>query len=345
MFFRKIFPFAFSLIFSFAGVAEAIEPLPAASSKTPKPSHSISTERPTEIKIFMRMSDRLFQELTHDVVKVSMPVRECAEGMPIRGQATGKGRTDVQLDISSEKAEFLISLTGTAVASLQADAGPANANLTSHLRFTSQKRFRFDGVQFTSDPATSTSHNNTTIDQISAKRNGIGGRFIERIGSRIADRTAPEVNVMAEGMSQKLISKTFDQIASNLLVKLNQTTTFEKTVVKHFPETKRWEYRLATRPSFLLAGIGPPGATFPEFLNAETEKLEAMMELWLPLTPNEATILKVADELGVTHKLLAEFLTEKEADAIAKEVKLTRRGEWSVIQIGMPHVLPKKGEQ
>jgi hypothetical protein len=53
----------------------------------------------------------------------------------------------------------------------------------------------------------------------------------------------------------------------------------------------------------------------------------------------------VADELGVTHKLLADFLTEKEADAIAQEVKLTRRGEWSVIQIGLPHVLPKKGEQ
>ncbi len=141
---------------------------------------------------------------------------------------------------------------------------------------------------------------------------------------------------MAEGMSRKLISKTFDDIATELLSKLNRTTNFQKTVVKHFPEAKRWEYRLATRPNFLLTGIGPPGAAFPEFLNAENETVEAMMELWLPLTPSEATLLQMANDLGVTHDLLAEFLTEKEATKIAKEVKLIRRGEWSVIQVGLP---------
>lgn len=78
MFFSEILPFAISLISSFAVVAAAIELSPTALSKTPKTSHSVSTDRPAEIKIFMRMSDRLFGELTNDVVKLSMPVRECA---------------------------------------------------------------------------------------------------------------------------------------------------------------------------------------------------------------------------------------------------------------------------
>ena len=293
-----------------------------------------------EIKIVLRISKELFDDLTQDVVEMSLPIKECVEGMPLTGQASGEGRTSVEMQTSDESAEFLITMKGTGTASLRADVGPVIARLTSRAQFTSQKKFRFDGIQFHADETSTSSQNKTTIDRICAKRRGPVGRLIEHVGRRMADKATSEINSVAQEFSEDMLSQAFDELGVELLTELNQTTKFEETVKKYFPETETWKYHLATRPHYLLAGAGPPGASFSESLSGSDEQLEALMEMWLPLTPGQAALLELVGELDVAYDFLREFLPEEDAKGMAEDVKLIRRGDWSVIQFGLPKPKP-----
>lgn len=331
------FPVQIHIIGALLGVITTLAPADEAA-----PSAPLAATENEEIKIFLRISRELFEELTQDDIQMTRPVQRRVAGMPLTGQASGEGRTSIQLDTSNEHAEFLVTVTGNAIGLLKSDVGPATAKLTTRARFTSQKRIRFDGTTFRSLPAGTSNCNKTSVDRICAKRKGPIGRLVECVGRRMADKATPEINAVAEKITQEMLSQAFDELASELITELNQTTKFEETVNKYFPQTKSWKYRLATRPDYLLAGVGPPNASFPDFLTAEDKEPEALMEMWLPLTPGQAAILELVGELDVAHDLLSEFLSEEDAKEIADDVQLVRRLDWSVIQIGLPKAETKE---
>ena len=168
-----------------------------------------------------------------------------------------------------------------------------------------------------------------------AKTSGPIGHLVEIVGQRIADKVTPQINSVAEDISQEMLSQTFDAAATELIAELNQTTAFEQTVNKYFPETKLWKYHLATRESFLLAGVGPPGASFPEALGRDDGQPLALLEMWVRTTPGQAAMLELVADWDLAHDLLRDFLPESEAAELAEDVRVTRRGDWSVIQIGL----------
>lgn len=59
------------------------------------------------------------------------------------------------------------------------------------------------------------------------------------------------------------------------------------------------------------------------------------MELWLRTTPGQTAMLQLVANLDVGYDLLRDHLPEEEAVDIIEDVKVTRVGEWSVIQIGL----------
>jgi len=65
------------MILLILGSVVAAEETDERSSSTP-----LATAEQQEIKIFLRISKELFEELTRNVVEMTMPVRECVEGMP-----------------------------------------------------------------------------------------------------------------------------------------------------------------------------------------------------------------------------------------------------------------------
>jgi hypothetical protein len=199
----------------------------------------------------------------------------------------------VQLDVSDEHADFIIAVTGTTTASLHSSVGPATVYLSTRGRFTSQLRMRFDGIAYHADRATSTSCNCSTVDRVCARRRGPVGRLVEHVGERIADGAISDINSVVEDVSEEILNETFEEAAVEIIAKLNQTTEFDELVDKFFPETAAWTYHLATRESFLLAGVGPAGAEFPAIVTEDDGQPHALLEMWLRTTPGQAAMLQM----------------------------------------------------
>ena len=60
------------------------------------------------------------------------------------------------------------------------------------------------------------------------------------------------------------------------------------------------------------------------------------MELWLKLTPGQAVLLEMIGELDVTYDLLREHFNDEDVLEMIEDAKVSRRGDWSVIQMGLP---------
>ena len=296
---------------------------------------SSTTDQP-EVEIVTRVSKELLVELTRHDIEMSIPIQRNVEGMSVTGNAPGEGVTSIELvSPSDDLADFVISILGTAVGRLRSDVGPAIVHLTSRAQFTAQKRFHLDGITFRADPATSSSQNCTTVDRVCAKRRGPLGKVVEHVGRHVAKKSVGDVNQLAEEITADILAKTFDETAVELLEQLNQANELDDVVLKYFPETRAWKAHLAARREFLIAGFGPPASTLPEFLLDPKNPPEALMELWMRLTPGQAAMLQMIGDLDLAYDLLREELPEEEANSLYADVKLERQGEWSVIKVGL----------
>jgi hypothetical protein len=296
---------------------------------------SSATEK-QEVAIVIRVSKELLVDLTRQDIEMTIPIQRSVEGMSVTGSASGKGVTSIELlSPSDENADFVISVPGTAVGRLRSDVGLAIVRLTSRAQFTAQKRVHFDGINFRADAAVTTSRNCTTVDRVCAKRQGPLGKVVEHVGRHIADRAIADVNQLAEEITADILAKTFDETAEELIEELNRVSGLDEVVLKYFPETRSWTSRLAARHDFLIAGFGPPAASLPKFLLDPHNPPQALMELWMRLTPGQAAMLQLIGELDVAYDLLREELPEEEAKSLYDDVKVERHGEWSVIKVGL----------
>lgn len=291
-----------------------------------------------EIGIVLRISDQLFEELTRDTVTSAFPVRRNVDGRMVYGDAVGEGTTSVRLEVSDSDAdaEIIVAVKGTTNARLYSRVGPVTVHFSTRGQFDSELRLHFDGIRYHADPATSTSRNCSTVDRVCARRRGPVGKLVERVGGRMADNAIAEVNEVIEDVSVEILNETFDEAAVELVAELNQTTEFEKQIAKYFPETANWMYHLDTHEHYIVAGIAPPEAEFPAIFDQQDEHPHALLEMWLKTTPGEAAMLQMMADWGIAYDLLKGFVPEEDREELADEVKLIRRGEWSVIQIGLP---------
>ena len=295
-----------------------------------------------QLDVVFRLSKELLEDLTRDVIEMDVPIDRTIDGTAMKGNASGRGNMTIELPVSDEHAQFTMQLVGTAHGKLRSDVGPAFVHLSSNATFSTHKTIRFDGELFHDDPAEAETHNDTRLEGIGAKRRGVIGCLVERIGRRMAQKQMCEVNATAEDYTRRTLISKFDAASVDLVNKLNETTQFEEVVDKYFPETRSWRIRTATRPTFLLAGAGPPAARFPRVV-LETPPA-SHMELWLRTTPGQAAMLQLVANLDVGYDLLRDHLPEEEADDIVEDVYVSRVGDWSVIQIGLAKEDPMESD-
>ena len=288
---------------------------------------------PQEFDVVFRLSKEMLEDLTRDVIEMEVPIDRTIDGTAMKGHASGRGNMTIELPVSDTLAQFTMRVVGTAHGKLRSDVGPAWVHLSSQAEFSTHKTIRFDGELFHDDPAEAETRNRSRLDGICAKRRGLIGCLVERIGRRMARKQMSDVNATAEGYTRSTLISKFDSASIDLVRELNETTQFEEVVDKYFPETRRWQIQTATRPEFLLAGAGMPTATFPSLVLERPT--ESHMELWLRTTPGQAAMLQLVANLDVGYDLLRDHLPEEEADDVIEDVKVTRVGQWSVIQIGL----------
>ena len=288
-----------------------------------------------EIPILIRISQAVVEDLTRDEVTLSLPIRRSIDGIPVRGEAEGTGRTAIQLVTTNGLAEFTVEVRGTATANFHADAGLVSSAASTSATFVSRKRIRFDGTRFEQYPAETTSHNLTSIDRICSKHGGCLGRLVRHVAWGVVRKEKRKVNRTVQEVTEEMITSAFDREAEALIDKLDQTVELEETVVKYFPINESWIYHLATRDDYLLAGAGPRNAVFPQLPAGSEDQLSAPIEIWLRTTPLQAALIEtLLVDWNVAHDALKEVLPKQDARSVSEDVVVLRREGWSVIQVG-----------
>lgn len=286
----------------------------------------------TEIQVIIRFSNKLFENLTQQEIKMDFPIHRTVEGMEVNGTVEAIGHTTIELKTSSEGAEFVISVPGTANASFSTDAGPATAHASSVSHFASQKRISFDGADFQQGPTRVTVQSCACVDLICPNRQGPIGKVIKKAGWCIARKNIEKIREAVDDAAQEIVAQTFDEKATELLDMLNEISIAEldDIVTKYFPETESYINHLATLQDSIIAGAGPEGARFPKLPPAL-----AHVELWLKTRPLEAAFLELLVEWNVAHDLLKEYLDEEDAKLIAEDLSVETVNGWTVLRIGV----------
>lgn len=290
-----------------------------------------------DIPLLLVISKDTIDALTRDQVEMSVPIDRQVDESRVTGLAEGQGVIRIVLTPSDDTAEFTVLATGDVQASFRATMGPVTGVASTRAEFHSAKRVRFDGTEFSSAPATTSSCNRTSIDQICSKRGGVVGKVVRNIASRVIMRYKQDVDASVQQVTQDMISASFDDAGEDLVGRLNSLAEFDDTVVKFFPDSENWQFQLATTADFLFAGYGPTGAKVPAAFMRRTPEERASLEVWVRTTRVEAALLKVVvEEWDLAHDLLRNLLPEDEANALLEDVRVTSEEGWSVIEVGKP---------
>ena len=126
-----------------------------------------------------------------------------------------------------------------------------------------------------------------------------------------------------------MIVDLFDETGEELLGKLDELSVFDETIEKYFPETRDFEYQLATTDREILVAVGPTTAEFPDLPEPKAD-----VELWIKTRPIEAAFIQLVADWEIAHDLLREYVPEEEARAIADDISVESGDGWTVIRVG-----------
>ncbi len=289
----------------------------------------------TQLELVLRVSEDYLRTLTKTEVHYSFPVSRTVDGMQVTGHVEATGTTRLEILPSPTRADFVISVHGTASSQFAVHAGPATVLASSSTLFTSQKRFSFDGVDYDQHPATAETDTCTRIGRICPRHGGIIGNVVKKVGRRIANRNWSDINQEVDRTANEYVVDKFEESATELDRKLDQLSEFDETVAimqKHFPELADAQYHLAANDEFLLAGLGPPDASFPEL-----PPMQGKVELWLKTRPIEAAFLQIVVDWDLANDLLREYLPADEARKISDDITVETKNGWTVLRVGSVH--------
>lgn len=286
------------------------------------------------LPVIIRLSDKLIDDLTRDEVEMSIPIQTSREGMEVRGQAQGKGEVSLQWPKSTAEAKFIVAINGNLTASFSADGGPAVVSAAMSAPYTTQKQFRLVDGNFEAAPASSTVEPSIRIVGICTKRSGLIGKIVCRVAQRLVSEKRCEMYQIVTQFAEQMVSDVFDEESNSLLAKLEEVTRIKETVAELTPDTQDWKFQMATTPTSLYVGAGPTNVQL-DVQEMEEEGSSALIEAWLQTTPLEQAFLEtILIDWNVANDALREFLPEEEANQLAEDVSLERRGGWTVIMVG-----------
>lgn len=135
--------------------------------------------------------------------------------------------------------------------------------------------------------------------------------------------------------------KTFvDNLAQDIVTKLNRTTPVEQSLHRLFPETTDWGFQMSEDAEFLQAAYGPEGAAAPVLPENPGRRKDVRLELWLRSTTTEAQALAKLSKQPLAKKLVGKYLETilPELASLTENRSVDSVGQWLVISIGAPKV-------
>jgi len=148
----------------------------------------------------------------------------------------------------------------------------------------------------------------------------------------------PRVEARATPIADYYLTKFVEDLADEIVGRLNRTTPVEESLNRLFPETKDWGFQLSTDANFIQAAYGPPGSEAIILPENPNRLKNARLELWLHSSTKGAEAMAKLSKSPLAKQLIQRYLeaTLPELAALAEERSVAAVGSWIVISIGPP---------
>jgi hypothetical protein len=148
----------------------------------------------------------------------------------------------------------------------------------------------------------------------------------------------PRAEAEATPIGERILKNYVDELAGEIVARLDRTNPVEKSLNRLFPETRDWVFHLSTDPVFIQAAFGPREATVPVLPENPAQLKDVRLELWMRSTTTEAQDLVQLSKQPLAKALVHKYLETvfPELAALSENRSLDAVGPWLVISIGAP---------
>jgi hypothetical protein len=148
----------------------------------------------------------------------------------------------------------------------------------------------------------------------------------------------PRAEAEATPIGEYYLKNFVDELAEQIITKLDRTTPVEKSMNRLFPETRDWVFQMSTDSQFIQAAFGPRSSKVPVLPENPGRLKDVRLELWLHSTVTEAQDLVKLSKQPLFKKLAHKYLETilPELAALADNRSLDSVGPWLVISVGAP---------
>jgi hypothetical protein len=295
--------------------------------------------RQDEIQVLVRISKQFIEDVaSREEVVASIPYNATVLGFCCRGVINGRGRLSVDLTTAQGEATFVVSSHGTAQTYARGVRGPVVAMGPAWGPFASRTQVRFDGRKFSLVETTPWAQVHGKLDAVEGRHGGPAGRAIGCLLRPLGEHLVPRAEAEARPIGEYYLKNFVDELAQQIVTRLDRTTPVEKTMNRLFPETRDWVFQMSADAQFIQAAFGPRGTRVPVLPENPGRLKDVRLELWLHSTATEAQDLVKLSKAPLAKTLMHKYLETvlPELAALAEQRSLDTVGPWLVISIGAP---------
>jgi hypothetical protein len=297
------------------------------------------TAQQDEIKVVVRISKQFIEDVAaRQEVVAAIPYNAKVLGFRAQGVINGRGKLSVDLTTAQGEATFVVFSHGTARTYARGVRGPIVAMGPAWGPFASRTLVRFDGRKFSLVETTPWAQVHGKLNCVEGRHGGPAGRAVGRLLRPLGQHLVPRAEAEATPIGEYYLKNFVDELAEQIITKLDRTTPVEKTLNRLFPETRDWVFQMSTDAQFIQAAFGPRGSKVPVLPENPGRLKDVRLELWLHSTATEAQDLVKLSKVPLTKKLIHKYLETvlPELAALAENRSLDSVGPWLVISIGAP---------
>ncbi len=285
-----------------------------------------------EHNVVLRVTREHFDDLTRDEFRKTVPVERPLLSAWVSGTSVIEGRVKVEMEADDDEAVFTVILNGEAHTESISSVRSVRVHGGGDTTFRVEKRIIFNGIAYRGEPTKVTLENVPFTSHIESTRRGFLGRLAVRIAERRLPRMQPVALRILEEDARTMLRDEFDQLAGDLISRLNKTTPIEETIMKVFPHTEEWIYDLSTTDEYIQVSAGPRGFRFPDL--PERARRDPV-ELWIRVKKGG-----VDAEVGLAwhtaQKVLRKFALRLATlpKPLRDEAAIRQVEDWVVIAVG-----------
>ena len=293
-----------------------------------------------EIQVVARISKQFIEDVAaREEVVASVPFcNEKVLGFRCQGVIGGRGKLSVEMKDNQGEATFVVTSHGTAETYARGVRGPVVAMGPAWGPFASQTLVRYDGRKFHLVGTTPWAEVHGELERVEGRHGGPVGRAVGCLALPIGRRLVPRAEAEATPVGEKILKNFVDELATEIVARLDRTNPVEKSLNRLFPETRDWVFHMSTDRVFIQAAFGPRNAKVPDLPENPAHLKDVRLELWLHSTATEAKDLVKLSKVPLAKALVHKYIETEfpELAALSDNRSLDAVGPWLVLSIGAP---------